>query len=110
MDPAWEISVHEVKKLMDEGADFLLLDVRQPEEHGIVHIEGSRLVPMGELAAALPRLQEYADRPVVVHCHHGQRSLNATAFLRESGFRDARSMAGGVDAWSVHVDPAKPRY
>jgi rhodanese-related sulfurtransferase len=96
--------------MLDTGQDFLLLDVRQPEEHARVNIEGARLIPLGELSRRLDEIDAYRDRPIVVHCHHGGRSMQATMFLRQRGFTNVRNMAGGIDAWSLQIDPAKPRY
>ena len=85
----------------------LLLDVREPWEHELATITGSRLMPLGHLAAeiaALPR-----DRRIVVYCHHGIRSQGALQQLRAAGL-DAQHLVGGIDAWSLHVDPSLPRY
>jgi rhodanese-related sulfurtransferase len=94
-----------------EGAP-LLLDVRQPEEHAYVALASSRLVPLPELAARLDELaQAYGrDAEIVAYCHHGVRSLHAAQFLRAQGFPRARSLAGGIDAWTRTVDPTLPRY
>jgi rhodanese-related sulfurtransferase len=61
-------------------------------------------------SARLAELEAWRDKPIVVHCHHGVRSLRVAKFLREKGFAHAQSMKGGIDAWSVEVDPAVPRY
>lgn len=110
VDPAWEVTVEDVKRMIDSSEQFVLLDVRQPEEYNIAHIEGATFVPLGELPAALTRLAEHADRPIVTHCHLGMRSLQAAAFLRQQGFEHVKSMAGGIEAWSSRVDPSIPRY
>ncbi len=110
LDTAWEVSVEDVKRRLDSGQDFLLLDVRQPEEHQMARIEGATFVSLGDLPAALPRLLEHADKPVVTHCHLGMRSLQAAVFLRQQGFGDVKSMAGGIDAWASRIDPTVPRY
>lgn len=110
VDPAWELSVDDVQRMRAQGEDFLLLDVRQPEEHALARIEGATFVPLGDLPTQLPRLQEHAERAVVTYCHRGMRSLHAAAFLRQQGFENVRSMAGGIDAWSQQIDPAVPRY
>jgi adenylyltransferase/sulfurtransferase len=65
---------------------------------------------LGDLPAAMPQLLEHADKPVVAHCHLGLRSRQAATFLRQQGFEDVRSMTGGIDAWSVRIDPRVPRY
>ena len=88
----------------------LVLDCRTAEEHAIAKIEGSVLIPMQELAERLSELEPWRDSPIIVHCHHGVRSLRVTHFLREKGFPQAQSMKGGIDAWSVEVDPSVPRY
>jgi sulfur-carrier protein adenylyltransferase/sulfurtransferase len=84
-----------------------LLDVREPYEWEIARITGSRLLPLGELPVRLNELDP--KREVVAYCHHGTRSQRAAALLRSAGFR-ARSLAGGIDAWSAEVDPAVRRY
>ena len=76
----------------------------------MAHIEGSRLLPLGELPGRISELADWRERRVVVHCHHGPRSAQACALLRAEGFGDVRNLAGGIEAWSVTVDPAVPRY
>lgn len=110
MDETLEVNVQAVKKMMDEGEKFLLLDVRQPQEHAHVSIEGSKLIPLKELGQRIDEISAYQDQPIVVHCHHGGRSMQATLFLRQQGFTDVKNMAGGIDAWSLQIDPTKPRY
>jgi len=106
----WEVAPRQVRKMMDDGDDFVLLDCRTPQEHEIGRIEGAKLVPLQELQSRLIELEAYEDKPIVVYCHHGGRSLQMTALLRQAGFEDVRSMAGGIDLWSVDVDPRVPRY
>jgi rhodanese-related sulfurtransferase len=88
----------------------LLLDCRTSEECSLAKIEGSVLIPMQEITERLSELERWRDKPIIVHCHHGVRSLRVTHFLREKGFSQAQSMKGGIDAWSVEVDPSVPRY
>lgn len=109
-DPDWEVPVHEVKRMIDAGEPFVLLDVREVEEHQTAHLPQAKLVPLSQFATHLPHLLEHADDKVIVHCHLGQRSFNAAVFLRRQGFEDVKSMAGGIDAWSLEIDPAVPRY
>jgi rhodanese-related sulfurtransferase len=94
----------------DASSRPLLLDCRTAEEQAIARIEGSVLIPMQELAERLSELEPWRDKPIIVHCHHGVRSLRVTHFLRDKGFSQAQSMKGGIDAWSVEVDPSVPRY
>ena len=105
-----EIDVQDVAALRASGRLPLLLDCREPDEHGIARIEGATLIPMGEIPGRLDGLDPHRDGPLVVHCHHGVRSLRVARFLRTQGFTQARSMAGGIDAWSLQVDPTVPRY
>src|SRR5687767_5528540 len=105
-----EVSVQDVKRMQDEKADFLLLDVRQPQEYEHVKIDGAELIPLPHLQARLSELEPHRNRPIVVHCHHGGRSMQATLFLRQQGFANVKNMAGGIDAWSLQIDPLKPRY
>ena len=88
----------------------LLLDCREPDEHALARIEGAMLIPMKEIPERLAELEPWRDGSIIVHCHHGMRSLRVVGFLRERGFPRARSMRGGIDAWSVEVDPTVPRY
>ena len=105
-----EISVQEVQALRSAGGPWLLVDCREPDEHSITRIEGAVLIPMREIPERLGELEPHRDGRIVVHCHHGVRSLRVTRFLRERGFAAAQSMAGGIEAWSLKVDPATPRY
>ncbi|MFC6442904.1 rhodanese-like domain-containing protein [Paenalcaligenes hermetiae] len=106
----WETTPHEVRALQQRGEDFLLLDCRTSEEFATARIEGAHLCPMQEIPANVQELAEHADRKIVVHCHHGARSLKVAAYLREQGFEDVTSMAGGIDLWSTDIDSSVPRY
>lgn len=111
INPEWELSVAQVKEMFDRRESFLLLNVREPDEYAICRIDGAHLVPLGELAARCEELRTLAaDRPIVTQCHHGGRSLNAAILLRKLGFEGVRSMAGGINGWSIQIDPAVPRY
>ena len=103
-----QIQPADLKRALDAGVPVVLLDVRQPEEHALCALPNSVLIPLGELAG---RVEELSDdgTPVVVYCHHGVRSLTGAAILRAAG-REAVSLAGGIDRWSLSVDPAVPRY
>jgi rhodanese-related sulfurtransferase len=97
-------------RLADTAAAPLLLDCRTPDEHATARISGSVLIPMQELSDRVAELEPHRDRPIIVHCHHGMRSLRVTNWLRAQGFPAVQSMAGGIDAWSTEVDPSVPRY
>jgi adenylyltransferase/sulfurtransferase len=105
-----EVSAFEVDRRRASGQDLLLLDVRDPDEHERAHIGGATLVPLGELPERLPELATWKGRSVVVICHHGPRSLRACRLLKESGFQQVENVTGGIEAWSVTVDPRVPRY
>jgi rhodanese-related sulfurtransferase len=107
----YEISASEVAAQRNGGSpkDFVLLDVREPWEYATAHIEGSVLIPMGEIPArAFQELDPEAH--IVTLCHHGVRSMNVAVWLRNQGFERAQSLQGGIDAWSATVDPKVPRY
>jgi rhodanese-related sulfurtransferase len=105
-----ETDCREVRNAQAAGEDFLLLDCREPDEHAIASIKGAKLMPMGELAARVEELDPWRDRRIVVHCHHGGRSLRVANWLRGQGFEQAQSMAGGIDAWAVEIDESLARY
>src|SRR5579863_6770806 len=105
-----EVNCETVKAMLDAKADFLLLDCREQDEYDAVHIAGARLVPMSEIQQRIGELEPYRDGEIVVHCHHGGRSMRVTNWLRQQGFAKAQNMAGGIDDWAVTIDPAMPRY
>ena len=102
------ISVRELKRRMDEKDDLVLLDVREPYEYEIARIDGSRLIPLGELETRMGELPRSGT--VVCQCHSGMRSEHAARLLKEAGFENVYNLEGGIDAWSVEVDPAVPQY
>ncbi|MBW3540131.1 MAG: rhodanese [Planctomycetes bacterium] len=105
-----EIDCRSVKTRLDRGEPFVLLDCREADEHALVRIEAARLIPMSELQQRVGELSDEREREVIVHCHHGGRSLRVAMWLREQGFPKARSMAGGIDQWAQEIDPSLPRY
>ena len=98
----------DLKKEILEGKKVLVLDVREPHEHEIAHLEGAKLIPLGDLPERVNEL-DTADE-IVVYCHTGGRSARATDFLRGLGFKKVRNLEGGIDAWAVEVEPAMNRY
>jgi adenylyltransferase/sulfurtransferase len=103
----WDISVEDLKALRDQGAEFVLLDVRGENEFEICNL-GGELVPLGELADRIGELD--ADAHVVVHCRSGARSAKAVELLRASGFDNAWNVQGGILAWIERIDPGLTRY
>lgn len=104
-----EKSAVDVAAMRAAGEPFLLLDVREPAEWEAARIEGARLVPLGELAARLGEIEDWKTSRVVVHCRSGARSAKAAKLLQEHGFGDVWNLAGGIQAWSLTVDPRVPR-
>ena len=109
--PASEIpvvSVQDLKAMRDRGDAFYLLDVREPYEHDIAHLDGATLLPLGQLGERVEELPK--DEKIVVHCKSGGRSGKAVAFLQQQGFKDVWNVAGGINAWSKEIDPSVPLY
>jgi sulfur-carrier protein adenylyltransferase/sulfurtransferase len=104
-----EITAEDLRQeLSEKGSDLLLIDVREPHEWEIAHIEGAQLIPLGQLPERLGELDGHAE--IVTHCHHGARSMKALALLKGAGFSKVRSLAGGIDAWADRVEVGMPRY
>ena len=106
----WEIAPSDAAAALGSNAPPILLDCREVFEVETAAITGSLHVPMGDIPSRLAELEEHADASIVVYCHHGVRSLQVVAFLREQGFEDVRSLAGGIDRWSSEIDATVPRY
>ena len=105
-----QITVRELAEMRNRGEPHVLVDVRQPWEHELASLPDSRLIPLNELPARAGEVRAPENALVVVYCHHGIRSLSGAAFLQQAGFPRVASLAGGIDAWSVRVDPQVPRY
>jgi rhodanese-related sulfurtransferase len=105
-----EISCGELRARQARGDDVVLIDCRERDEHALVHLAGARNLPMSELPGRLHELEPYQDRFLVVHCHHGVRSLQVAAWLARQGFSQVRSLAGGIDRWAEEIEPELPRY
>jgi molybdopterin/thiamine biosynthesis adenylyltransferase/rhodanese-related sulfurtransferase len=103
-----EVTVEDLAREMGGGLPPVLIDVREPYEWEIGHIEGARLVPLGELERRLGELDPHGR--IVTYCHHGMRSFQALELLLAAGFSNVRSLEGGIDAWAREVDPKLPRY
>jgi rhodanese-related sulfurtransferase len=104
----YEISPAQAAALLNEGK-ARLIDVREPWEFETAHIADSVLMPMGDVPARAHQELD-PDERLVVMCHHGMRSMNVAVWLRNQGFEQTQSLAGGIDAWSDAVDPTVPRY
>jgi len=105
-----EIDCQAVHQKLSAGEDFLLLDCREADEYAVAKIAQSKLIPMSEITNRLREIEPFRQCPIIVHCHLGGRSLRVAQWLREQGFSQAQSMAGGIDQWSQEIDPSIPRY
>ncbi len=105
---SFTITPKELKERIDKGDHLFLLDVREPWEYSMAKIDGAVLIPLGTLPQSLNQLDPKAE--IVAHCHHGMRSADAVQFLLQQGFSSVKNLVGGIDAWSVQVDPSVPRY
>lgn len=101
-----EITPQDLRQRLDQ---VRIVDVREAWEYQICHLAGAESIPMGEVPAALPRL-DGDEKPLVVYCHHGVRSLRVANWLRQQGIEQVSSLQGGIDRWSLEIDPAVPRY
>jgi rhodanese-related sulfurtransferase len=102
------ITVQELKQKLDLGEKLMLIDVREPWEYNIAKIEGAQLIPLGSLGTEYKKLDPNAE--IVIHCHMGMRSMDATQFLLQQGFKNVKNLTGGINAWSMQVDPSVPKY
>ena len=107
LDP--EITPESFQALRTQGIAPILLDVREPWEISTAALPDTLNIPMGEIPSRA-HTELDPDAPIVVLCHHGQRSLSVAMWLRNQGFDQAQSLAGGIDYWSRSVDPKVPRY
>jgi len=105
-----EIAPGQLAEKLRRGERIWLLDVRQDWEHQLARLPDQALIPLHELSSRLDEVQPQPGAQVVCYCHHGVRSLSAAAILRQAGFPEAVSLAGGIDLWSRIVDPSVPRY
>jgi rhodanese-related sulfurtransferase len=104
-----EITVEAFAELRRQDKAPLLLDVREPWEFNTASLANSLLMPMGEVTSRAHQELD-PDQSIVVLCHHGARSLSVTMWLRNQGFENAQSLAGGIDRWSRVIDPQVPLY
>ncbi len=110
----WEVTPRDTKKMLDTPAsDAVLLDCRRPEELRIVSINGATHIPMDQIEKRAEELEDDdagKNRPILVICHSGRRSLRVATTLRALGFPKAYSVAGGIDLWALDIDRTLARY
>jgi adenylyltransferase/sulfurtransferase len=105
-----EITAREAATRLDSPQPPRLIDVREPDEWEICRLPGAELVPLSQFTALAPERLTDRAQPLLIYCHHGVRSARVVEFLRRGGFSDVTNLAGGIEAWSLEVDPAVPRY
>ena len=98
----------EIRDALASRSDVLLIDVREPAEYAVAHIEGATLIPLRTLPQQLERVPR--DHEIILHCHRGMRSEMAGKFLLAQGYTRVSHMVGGIDRWSDDVDPSVPKY
>ncbi|HZZ42540.1 MAG TPA: molybdopterin-synthase adenylyltransferase MoeB [Tepidisphaeraceae bacterium] len=108
--PDWEVTPREVKSMLDRQEKFIFIDCRLPNEYDITHIDGAKLLPLQQLGGKLAELKPHADEKIIVHCKSGGRSMQFTQLLRQQGFKDVKSMAGGILLWNKDINPGGPQY
>jgi adenylyltransferase/sulfurtransferase len=105
-----QITVHDLARRLTAGEPTYLLDVRQPWENHAAALPNSTLVPLDQLDSHIDEVTPPEGALVVTYCHHGVRSLSAAAILERHGLTNVVSLMGGIDQWSLRVDPKVPRY
>jgi adenylyltransferase/sulfurtransferase len=108
MEEELEISAKELKRRIDSGVKVHLIDVREQHEHDFCRIEGSRLIPIGQIQNRIKELNP--EDEYVFYCHIGERSGWVVNYLHQLGFKNVKNLIGGIDQWAVEIDPAVPRY
>lgn len=104
-----EITVEQTRDLLANNPDAVrLIDVREPFEHELARIDGAELIPMRQIPEHVDTLPR--DKHLLIHCHHGGRSLRVTEFLRARGLARVSNVAGGIQAWSERIDSRVPTY
>jgi rhodanese-related sulfurtransferase len=105
----YEIAPEYLNSLLKLESDIVVLDVREPWEFETAKIAGSKHIPMGDIPARFNQELD-PEKHIVVVCHHGVRSMNVTAWLRQQGFEKVQSLRGGIDRWARQIDPTVPIY
>jgi len=103
------ITPKELKTRLEKGKDFRLIDVREPDEWAVARLPEAELIPLSQFQQLAPEKLS-PDEKIVLYCHHGVRSARAQGFLKAQGYHDVLNLTGGIDAWSIGVDPTVPRY
>ncbi len=106
-----EILAQDLLQLIKDAPNHIhLIDCRESDEWELCRIESSELIPLSQFASSTANWEPGDTRTKVIYCHHGIRSLQATGFLRNKGFENTYSLQGGIENWSIEIDPSIPRY
>ncbi|MGA2584410.1 MAG: molybdopterin-synthase adenylyltransferase MoeB [Tepidisphaeraceae bacterium] len=108
--PDWEVTPREVKSMQEHHEKFTFIDCRLPNEYAITNIPGADLLPLQELPRRIGELKGHESDKIIVHCKSGGRSMQFTQLLRQQGFKNVKSMAGGVLLWNKDINPGGPQY
>jgi sulfur-carrier protein adenylyltransferase/sulfurtransferase len=109
-NPDWEVTPRQVKELLDRHEKFYFIDCRLPNEYAITRIDGTTLIPLQMMAQHADKLAGHENDEVIVHCKSGGRSMQFTQILRQKGFKNVKSMAGGILTWNKDINPGGPQY
>ncbi len=109
-EPNWEVTPREVKSLLDKQEKFVFIDCRLPNEFAITNIPGATLLPLQQLPARFSEIKGNANEKVIVFCRSGGRSMQFAKMLKQQGFKDVKSMAGGILLWNKDINPGGPQY
>jgi len=104
-----QITVTELKQMMEDADDFVLIDCREKDEFDYCRIEGSTLIPLSEFERRATN-EIPTHKQVIIYCHHGGRSEHAGVYLETMGYKDVVNVVGGIEQWSLQVDSKIPRY
>ncbi len=108
--PDWEVTPRQVKSMLDKAENFTFIDCRLPNEYAITKIDGATLIPLQQIGQRIGELRGKENEKIVVHCKSGGRSMQFTQLLRQNGFKDVKSMAGGISLWNKDINPGGPQY
>lgn len=108
MEEQFDVTVKELKQLIDSGTPVNLIDVRESYEYDFCHIEGSKLIPINQIGTRVNELNPEAE--YIFYCHVGERSAWVANSLRQHGFKNVKNLKGGIDQWAIEIDPSMPRY
>jgi rhodanese-related sulfurtransferase len=103
------ITPKELKARLEKAKDFRLIDVREPDEWAVARLPEAELIPLSQFQQ-LASEKLSPDETIVLYCHHGVRSARAQDYLKSQGYANVINLTGGIDVWSVQVDPSVPRY